>query len=96
MRPSEILRSNRDVVHLIVARHRAANVRVFGSVLRGEDREGSDLDLLVDAAPDASLLDLVKAQREIEQALGITVELLTPDDLPESFRHQVLGQAKPL
>ena len=96
MRPSEILRSKRDVVHAIVARHRAANVRVFGSVLRGEDREGSGLDLLVDAAPDASLLDLVKAQREIEQALGITVELLTPDDLPESFRHQVLGQAKPL
>ncbi len=96
MRPSEVLQSKRDVVHAIVARHRAANVRVFGSVLRGKDHEGSDLDLLVDAAPDASLLDLVKAQREIEQALGITVELLTPEDLPESFRHQVLGQTKPL
>jgi predicted nucleotidyltransferase len=96
MRPSEILHSKRELVRAIVARHRAANVRVFGSVLRGDDREGSDIDLLVDAAPDTSLLDLVKAQREIEQELGITVELLTPDDLPESFRHQVLDQAKPL
>jgi uncharacterized protein len=96
MRPSEVLQSKRSVVHAIIARHRATNVRVFGSVLHGEDREGSDLDLLVDAAPDASLLDLVKAQREIEQALGIRVELLTPEDLPELFRHQVLGQAKPL
>jgi predicted nucleotidyltransferase len=47
------------------------------------------------ASTDASLLDLVKAQREIEQALGITVELLTPEDIPESFRNRVLGQAKP-
>ncbi|MEW5791469.1 MAG: nucleotidyltransferase family protein [Pseudomonadota bacterium] len=96
MRPSLALEQHREVIRAIVARHRAYNARVFGSVLHGADREGSDLDLLVDAGPDTSLLDLVKAQHEIESIVGVPVDLLTPEDLPESFRPKVLAEARPL
>jgi predicted nucleotidyltransferase len=58
--------------------------------------EGSDLDLLVDALPGATLFDLGGLQVELEALLGICVDLLTPSDLPASFRAQVLAQAQPV
>lgn len=93
MRPSLVLEHNREKIRAILAQHRASNVRVFGSALRGEDTEASDLDLLVDVESDVSLLDLVKAQYEIEDALGVRVDLLTPEDLPESWRSRILSEA---
>lgn len=93
MRPSLVLEHNREKIRTILAQHRASNVRVFGSALRGEDTEASDLDLLVDVESDVSLLDLVKAQYEIEDALGVRVDLLTPEDLPESWRSRILSEA---
>jgi len=73
-----------------------ANPRVFGSVLRGEDQEGSDLDMLVDAAPRTSLLDLAGLQIEIEARTGVKVDLLTPGFLPLKFRQKVLDEAQPV
>jgi predicted nucleotidyltransferase len=67
---------------------------VFGSVLHGDDHEGSDLDILVDALPEAILFDLGRLQIELESLLGIRVDLLTPGDLPLKFREQVLAQAR--
>jgi len=96
MRPSDALQGKHEIVRAIVARHGAGNVRVFGSALSGSDENDSDLDLLVDVEPETSLLDLVKAQREIEEALGVPVELLTSEDLPETFREEILVRAKPL
>jgi hypothetical protein len=69
---------------------------IFGSVLHGTDREGSDLDLLVDALPGATLFDLGGLQVELEQLLGVPVDLLTPGDLPPKFRNDVLAQATPV
>lgn len=96
MRPSLAVQSRREAILGAIARHGLSNARVFGSVLRGKDGEGSDLDLLVDPAVDTSLLDLVKAQHEIEDSLGVPVDLLTPDDLPDDFRARVLAEAIPL
>ncbi len=96
MIPSELLRQNRQQIMQIVAAHRAARPRVFGSVLRGEDSEKSDLDLLVDALPGATLLDLGSIQIDLEELLGIRVDVLTPGDLPTRFRQQVLREARPL
>jgi predicted nucleotidyltransferase len=73
-----------------------ANPRVFGSVLRGEDAEGSDLDLLVDPSPDTSLLDVAKLKIEIELTTGMKVDLLTPKFLPGTFRDKVLSEAVPV
>ena len=73
-----------------------ANPRIFGSVLRGEDSDDSDLDLLVDPSPDTSLLDLAKLQLEIESETGIKVDLLTPKSLPPTYREKVLSEAVPV
>ena len=60
------------------------------------DRDDSDLDLIVDALPEATLLDLGGLQIELEEMLGVRVDLLTPGDLPERFRAEVLAQAQPV
>lgn len=96
MRPSIVLDMKRSAVREAASRFRAANPRVFGSVLRGTDRDGSDLDLLVDALPGATLFDLGGLHDELEQLLGVRVDLLTPADLPSSFRSEVLAEARPV
>jgi len=87
---------HRSAVREMASRFRTANPRVFGSVLHGTDRDGSDLDLLVDALPGATLFDLGGLQDELESLLGLRVDLLTPGDLPLKFRAQVLAEAQPI
>ena len=91
MKPSIALDLKRDAVREVASRFHIANPRVFGSVLHGDDREGSDLDLLVDALPGATLFDLGGLQVELEELLGVPVYLLTPGDLPLKYRAQVLA-----
>jgi predicted nucleotidyltransferase len=86
----------RGAVRELVTRFRATNPRVFGSVLVGTDQDGSDLDLLVDALPDTTLLDLGDLQNALERLLGVAVDVLTPGDLPPRFRAQVVAQAQPV
>jgi predicted nucleotidyltransferase len=96
MKPSAALQNNRELVRKATRQFNAANPRVFGSILRGEDRDGSDLDLLVDPLPGATLFDLGGLQIELEEALGVPVDLLTPGDLPAKFRQEVLAEAEPV
>jgi len=96
MTPTELLAENRQKILQIVAAHRATTPRIFGSVLHGDDNERSDLDLLVDPLPGATLFDLGGIQIELEDLLGIPVDVLTPGDLPTKFRQQVLQEARPL
>ena len=96
MRPSGVLDMKRSAVREVVGHFRTANPRVFGSVLHGTDHDGSDIDLLVDALPGATLLDLGGLQDELESLLGIGVDLLTPGDLPPKFRAKVLAEAQPV
>lgn len=96
MKPSDALAVHRDTIRKAVQRCRATNPRVFGSVLRGEDRDGSDLDLLVDALPGTALFDLGALQVELQALLGVRVDLLTPGDLPLALRQRVLAEAAPL
>jgi hypothetical protein len=69
---------------------------VFGSVLHGDDRPDSDLDLLVDPLPGTTLFDLGGLQVELEEMLGVRVDLLTPGDLPAGYRDAVLTEARPV
>lgn len=96
MKPSILLRRKRLDVLEATRRHRTANPRVFGSILHGRDIEGSDLDLLVDPLPGTTLFDLGGLQVELEELLGVPVDLLTPGDLPAKFRAQVLAEAHPI
>lgn len=96
MRPSLILNLKRSAIRELAARFRTTNPRVFGSVLHGTDQDDSDLDLLVDALPGATLIDLGGLLDELESLLGIRVDLLTPGDLPLKFRSKVLSEARPV
>jgi uncharacterized protein len=96
MRPSEVLAKHRDTIRQLVLQAGMANPRIFGSVLHGEDQDGSDLDLLVDPSPKTSLLDVVRVQRMIETLVQVRVDLLTPGDLPPKFRDRVVAEAMPL
>ena len=92
MKPSFALQLHREKIREIVLRHRAQNARVFGSVVLGEDKDGSDLDILVDPTFATTLMDVAALQVELEATLGVPVDVLTPQALPDSFRSVVLGQ----
>lgn len=96
LKPSTVLNQNRELIRQVALSHRTHNPRVFGSVTRGTDTEGSDLDLLVDPLPGVTLFDLGAIQIELQTALGIAVDVLTPKDLPGKFREQVLEEAMPV
>lgn len=82
MKPSEALRLHRDAIRRVVEQNDACNPRIFGSVLHGEDREGSDLDILVDSIDGkTSLVNLVRIRRELEQILGVKADIQTPMSL---------------
>jgi uncharacterized protein len=96
MRPSVALDSHRMAVHSAAERHKLTNPRIFGSTARGTDTGGSDLDLLVDPLPNATLFDLGGFQDEMEELLGVPVDVRTPGDLPAPIRDRVLSEAKPI
>jgi predicted nucleotidyltransferase len=96
MKPSLALQTNRAAIRSVVERHRGSNARVFGSVLHGDDHEGSDLDILIDPTPNTTLMDVAKIQVELETLLGVSVDVLTPKGLPDKFRNSVLAEAVPV
>lgn len=96
MKPSEALNSHRAAIRQIVESHRALNVRVFGSVVHGDDTETSDLDLLIDPTQDTTLMDIGAIRYELRKLLGVQVDVLTPKALPDSFRNNVLAEAIPV
>lgn len=96
LKPSDALHLNRAAIRRVVESHRARNARVFGSVLRGQDTDGSDLDILIDPTPETTLMDVAAIQVELERLLGVSVDVLTPRALPDSFRSRVLSEAVPV
>ncbi|SDL68309.1 hypothetical protein SAMN05661010_02266 [Modicisalibacter muralis] len=96
MRPSQALAIHRDTISTIATNHHVRNVRVFGSVLDGTDQEGSDLDLLVDPTQETSLMDIGAIRVELSKLMGVKVDVLTPNALPDSFRERVLKEARAL
>jgi uncharacterized protein len=93
MKPSQALEEKREAVRALVARYPTANPRVFGSVLHGDDREDSDIDILVDALPGATLFNLGGLQMELQALLGVNVDLVLSTELPRRIRERVLREA---
>jgi uncharacterized protein len=94
MRPSIALQNHRNEIREIALRHRVKNVRVFGSVLHGNDTEDSDLDLLVEPTKETTLFDIGAIRYELKELLGVSVDVLTPGALPDSFRNLVMQEAE--
>ena len=92
----DLLITRRDEILHIAARHGADNVRVFGSVVRGQDDAESDIDLVVDLQPGRSLLDLGGLWWDLNEALQVRVDVITENGLRESIRQRVLSEAVPL
>jgi uncharacterized protein len=87
---------NRNAILDVAARHGARNVRVFGSVARGDDKPESDLDLLVEMERGRSLLDLLALEQELEALLHRPVDVLTEESLAPSIRHRIAAEAQAL
>ena len=91
-----ILRRYRTEILDLALRHGAKDVRVFGSLARGEGRDGSDLDLLVTLAEGRSLLDLVGLKQDLEDLVHRPVDVVTEAALSPYLRERVLSEAVPL
>jgi hypothetical protein len=91
-----LLKEKREDILRIAAKHGARNVRVFGSVVRGEARPDSDVDFLVDMEPGRSLLDMGGLLMDLRDALGQEVDVVTERGLKTRIRERVLKEAMPL
>ncbi|MGQ0535277.1 MAG: nucleotidyltransferase family protein [Methanobacteriota archaeon] len=89
----KLVRSKRGEILALAKRHGASNVRMFGSVPRGDSREGSDVDFLVDLAPERNLLDLIGLKLDLQDVLGVRVDVLTEGGLHPLIRDNVLAEA---
>lgn len=87
------LKHKRDEIIKIAANHGAQNLRIFGSVARGEATQSSDLDVLIKLEPGRSLLDLVAIKQDLEDLLGCSVDVVTEDAVSPHIRDQVLKDA---
>ena len=96
MRPSEAFVQHRETIRRLVAEHGMTNPRLFGSALHGDDVEGSDLDILVDAPAGTSLFDIAGLQIALQNGTGIRVDVRLPDELHPRFRGEVLAEAVPV
>ncbi|GGF36334.1 hypothetical protein GCM10011519_07300 [Marmoricola endophyticus] len=95
-RPSERIDIHREAIRQLAARHHASHPRLFGSVARGDDEPGSDVDVLVDFTDDASLLDEVGLRLALSELLQIEVDVVASDGLRGNFRDRVLAEAVPV
>ena len=93
VRPSTRVAQHRDSIRALVAEHHAVAPRVFGSVARGEDEPGSDVDLLVDFSDEASLLDEIGLRLALTDLLRVEVDVVAADSLHGRLRERVLGEA---
>lgn len=96
MSVDELLRDKRDAILRIAASHGARNVRVFGSVARGQAGPDSDIDLLVDLEPGRSLLDLSGLWVDLNDLLGRRVDIVTEQSIYWLLRRRILKEARPL
>ena len=88
--------AHRGELHEVLRRHGVTNPEIFGSAARGDDREDSDVDLLVDFAPGTSIIDIIGIQRELEELLGVPVDLVPRNGLKERVRARAQKDLLPL
>lgn len=96
MTVEQLLKEKREEILRIAARHGARNVRVFGSLARGEADEQSDIDLVVEFEPGRSLLDHAALWLELQELLGCKVDVVSYRGIKPRIRDRVLREAVPL
>ena len=96
MRPSVLVDMHRDEIKRIVAANRASNPRVFGSVARGDDDDESDVDLLIDPDENMSLWDMARMVGDMQDLLGVKVDIVSSRVLKGRFGRSVLSAVQTL
>lgn len=96
MEIKELLQEKRTEILKIAAQYGASNVRIFGSVARGEEKPDSDIDFLMDIQAGRSLLNRIALMQDLEDLLNRKVDVAKPEILHESIREQILQEATPL
>lgn len=95
MKLDDLIKRREEIIRL-ASEHGARNIRVFGSVARGEERPDSDLDLLIDLEPGRSLMDHAALLLELQDLLGQEVDVVTEKGVRERYRDRVLKEAVPI
>ncbi len=80
----------------IVTKYGGSNIRIFGSIARGEDKPDSDLDILIDIEDGRSLFDIIAIQQDLEDILGRKVDVVTDGGLSPYLKEYILDEARPL
>ncbi|KTG24188.1 nucleotidyltransferase [Idiomarina sp. WRN-38] len=93
-RLSSLLKKHRQEIQQIVEKHHAKNVKVFGSAVRQDDSADSDLDLLIETTPETTMFDIGAIKFELNELLGVEVDVLTPNSLPMHFKEKVEQEAR--
>ena len=93
MNVSKTLSNKRDEILRIAGAHGARDLRLFGSVSRGEATARSDIDLLINLEPGRTLLDIVAIKQDLEDLLGCKVDVVTEDAVSQYIREQILKDA---
>ena len=88
--------ANRTRIRELAAKRRVDRIRVFGSVVRGEATHNSDIDFLVSPGADCGLFDLGSLQVELEELLGVEVDVQSDRSMPAELRHELEAEAIPL
>jgi len=88
-----VIEDHRNEIKAIVARHHGRSVSLFGSVARGDDRAGSDIDLLIEFEPGTRPFEILLVGAELEAVLGVPVDVGTPDSLRPHLRDAVMAEA---
>ena len=91
-----LVEAHRDEIKAIVPRHHGRSVAVFGSAARGDEHPGSDVDFLVELEPGTRPFELLLLGADLEEALGVKVDVGTPAQLRAEIRDEVLAEALPL
>lgn len=96
MRAINDIVAKRDQIVSIASRYGFSNVRLFGSVLRGEEKAESDIDFLVESGDDCSLFDLISLKYDLEEILGRKIDVVTPDSVHWTLKDKILQEARPI
>lgn len=91
-----LVAAHRRELHDVLRRHGVTNPEIFGSAARGDDHEGSDVDILVDFSPGTSIIDIIGLQHELEHLLGVPVDLILRNGLKERVRARAAKDLLPL
>ena len=92
----DTIKERRNDILRVAENHGATNIRVFGSVARGEDTKSSDIDFLVSMAPDRNLLDLAGLLEDLRELLGRNVDVVTEDGIYWLLRRKIMKEARPI